>query len=588
MKFNRFIILFAALALVSTACEEETRDWPKPDKPATGTGGSLTDAEIIARYKAIREYAEEYTPGMKIGLGLGADIYLKDPAYKAVSDENFQVFTTGNAMKHSSVVKADGGLNFKTIDAFLASVPADVEIYGHNFLWHTQQKQAYLKSLIAPEMQGEADSGGVCENIVTNSGFEDGVNGWTGFWGKYTYDIDSPGRDGSGKSIHFTISPDCVNMWDAQLFWTLSSFLEPGVTYAYEFYAKSDSGLAVQFLGQNASYDGIYKDTFVPGKDWTYFSGEFTYNKGETSGIERVGLQFGGESGAQIWFDDFKFGKKVSKPEATGVTYIHKTPEEKKTILLGAMEEWIKGMAEHVGDRVKAWDVINEPIADGSNKWRGIDNTFMNGDSAPVEGDGLNLNWGADHWYWGYYIGKEYAVKAFEYARKYCAPGTKLFVNDYNLEISPGKLRAIIDFVAYIEANGQKVDGIGTQMHVSTSIKKDQVDAMFRGLASTGKLVRVTELDVQVGTASPSSRQLLTQAETYRMIVESYKENVPEEQQSGITVWTLSDNAAEHEFWLKGDAPNLFDANYGRKMAYKYFCDGLAGKNIADEFDGLD
>ena len=110
-------------------------------------------------------------------------------------------------------------------------------------------------------------------------------------------------------------------------------------------------------------------------------------------------------------------------------------------------------MAQHPGmERVTEWDVINEPIGDNS-KWRGFDNTFMDGDSAPVENEesGLTLNWsneaGNGHFYWGYYIGKEYAAKAFEYARKYCTTGTRLYVNDYNLESNPGKLAALIEFV---------------------------------------------------------------------------------------------------------------------------------------------
>ena len=180
------------------------------------------------------------------------------------------------------------------------------------------------------------------------------------------------------------------------------------------------------------------------------------------------------------------------------------------------MEAWIKGMLQHQGmERVKEWDVINEPIAD-NNQWRGIDGNFMsNGedapDTAPVEDEenGLNLNWANDHFYWGYYIGKEYAVKAFEYARKYAAADVKLYVNDYNLETNPSKLAALIDFVNYIEDNGQTVDGIGTQMHVTaSSITREQIDAMFKTMAATGKLVRVTELDVALGTSSPSAEQL--------------------------------------------------------------------------------
>ena len=923
MKYNKFILPLAACAFLFTGCVDEVMEWQDSDGTITEEDIPLLDNESLALYKSIKEYAAEYTPDMKIGLGLGADLYIEDAAYRAIADENFQMFTTGNAMKHSSVVKANGDLNFATIDAFMELVPEDVEVYGHNFLWHTQQKQQYLKSLIAPEMKVEVPQGEKCENVVTNGGFEDGTNGWTGLWGKYTYAVVQPGRDGSGNAIHFTISPDCANQWDAQLFWSLDGFLEPGVTYYYEFYAKSDSGLGCQFIGQNASYGGIYKDSFTPGTDWVLFSGEFTYNEGDTADIERVGLQFGGEPGSQIWFDDFKFGRKLentepekiinivgsdgqfewtdgttgqwtglwgkytygvttpgyegnqameftltadcanqwdaqlfwpvdlevgktyaysfwaksdsglnvqfmgqnesysgiykqsfdlspdwmfcegeftyteSDPEAicrvgvqfgraasenakfwiddfkfgeinpdyghstpsdpmvnivtnggfesgvdgwTGlwgkytyetdaagydgqclaftltaecanqwdaqlfwpvdlevgktyaysfwaksdsglsvqfigqnegysgiygannwelpeewfycegeytyteedpealcrvgvqfgksgsegakfwidefkfgekvvspaarryfdpkprtaaptITYIYKTAEEKKALLLGAMESWIKQMAEHL-PTVKHWDVINEPIMDGSNAWRGIDNVFNGEDTAPVENEGLTLNWASDHWYWGYYIGKEYASKAFEYARQYCGPEAKLFVNDYNLETSPGKLQALIDFAKYIDENnstgGPLVDGIGTQMHVQTSITKDKVDAMFKKMAETGKLVRVTELDVAVGTANPTAEQLIEQAETYKMIVESYKENVPAAQQSGITIWTLSDNAAEHEHWLNGDAPNLFDGNYGRKLAYKYFCDGLAGKDISEEFTGSD
>lgn len=111
---------------------------------------------------------------------------------------------------------------------------------------------------------------------------------------------------------------------------------------------------------------------------------------------------------------------------------------------------------------------------------------------------------------------------------------------------------------------------------------------MFKTLAATGKLIRVTELDVALGTATPSAEQLATQSDVYQMIFESYKENIPETQQSGITIWTLSDNPDEHQYWLKDQSPNLFDANYARKHAYKGVCDGIAGKDISEGFTGTD
>lgn len=755
MKLNKIILPVMACALTLSGCYDEKMEWGKPDGHGDVNISDIPLAlkEKLANYDYIKAYAKQYAPHMTIGLGLGADQYISDPQYKQVADDNFQLFTTGNAMKHQAVVKSDGSLDFTTIDAFLQAVPTDIKIYGHNFLWHTQQNQNYLKSLIAPTMKVES-SGGVA-NILSGDA-TDFNGGTTGGWGSWGSNKDSQtieegaGSDGTPCMVLKNLGDG--NAWEAQCGYTLSDFLQVGKTYMIKFKAKSTSGAGyLQFQYQNGTTygsQGGYND-FNIGTDWNDFEYEFTpdyedinriilnfgkvgatyyiddiqfglkvedpmtnvlsgdnsdfeggtkgswgswgnnsttsvsasgegYNSnycivlvnptdgsdyytaqlaytfddplkvGETyviqfyaktslagagvqfatqnsndysgegyhaiplssewvlceheytcskEGINRILINFG-KNAATFYLDNIKFGVKKATVRAltrgTSITYVPKSAEEKKAALLSAMEAWIKGMAQHPGmERVTEWDVINEPIGDNS-KWRGFDNTFMDGDSAPVENEesGLTLNWsneaGNGHFYWGYYIGKEYATKAFEYARKYCSTGTKLYVNDYNLESSPNKLAALIDFVQYIEDNGQEVDGIGTQMHVSSSITKDQVDAMFKTMAATGKLIRVTELDVQVGTTTPSAEQLATQAEVYQMIFDSYRINVPQAQQSGITIWTLTDSKKEHEYWLPNDAPNLFDANYGRKHAYKGVCDGIAGKDISEDFSGDD
>lgn len=755
MKLNKIILPVMACALTLSGCYDEKMEWGKPDGHGDVNISDIPLAlkEKLANYDYIKAYAKQYAPHMTIGLGLGADQYISDPQYKQVADDNFQLFTTGNAMKHQAVVKSDGSLDFTTIDAFLQAVPTDIKIYGHNFLWHTQQNQNYLKSLIAPTMKVES-SGGVA-NILSGDA-TDFNGGTTGGWGSWGSNKDSQtieegaGSDGTPCMVLKNLGDG--NAWEAQCSYTLSDFLQVGKTYMIKFKAKSTSGAGyLQFQYQNGTTygsQGGYND-FNIGTDWNDFEYEFTpdyedinriilnfgkvgatyyiddiqfglkvedpmtnvlsgdnsdfeggtkgswgswgnnsttsvsasgegYNSnycivlvnptdgsdyyaaqlaytfddplkvGETyviqfyaktsltgagvqfatqnsndysgegyhaiplssewvlceheytcskEGINRILINFG-KNAATFYLDNIKFGVKKATARAltrgTSITYVPKSAEEKKAALLSAMEAWIKGMAQHPGmERVTEWDVINEPIGDNS-KWRGFDNTFMDGDSAPVENEesGLTLNWGNEagngHFYWGYYIGKEYATKAFEYARKYCSTGTKLYVNDYNLESSPNKLAALIDFVQYIEDNGQEVDGIGTQMHVSSSITKDQVDAMFKTMAATGKLIRVTELDVQVGTTTPSAEQLATQAEVYQMIFDSYRINVPQAQQSGITIWTLTDSKKEHEYWLPNDAPNLFDANYERKHAYKGVCDGIAGKDISEYFSGDD
>lgn len=757
MKLNKIVLPIMACALTISSCDDQIMEWKDKDGSITTSDIPLALKEKLANYKNIKEYAAQYTPGMTIGLGLGADLYLSDPAYKQLADDNFQMLTAGNAMKHQSVVKSDGSLNFATIDAFLQAVPADMKIYGHNFIWHTQQNQNYLKSLIAPTMKVETD--GNVANILSGDAtdFNGGSLGGWGSWGsnKDSQTIEqNAGSDGTPCMVLKSIADG--NFWEAQCAYTFDEFLKKGKTYIIKFKAKSSSGAgALQFQYQNGTTygsQGGYNE-FTIGTDWNdfeyefsteyedvnrillnfgkvgatyyiddiqfglkmedpmtnvlsgdnsdfeggtkgswgswgnssttsvsgsgegyksdycavlenptdgadYYAAQFAYTfddplvAGETyiiqfyakSSLEGAGVQFAtqnstsysgegyhnftlgnewilceyeytcsaegmnrilinfGKDAATFYVDNIKFGVKKpttrSLTRGTSITYIAQSAEQKRANLLKAMEEWIKGMAQHPGmERIMDWDVINEPIGDNS-KWRGFDNTFMDGDSAPVEDEatGLTLNWGNEtgngHFFWGYFIGKDYACKAFEYARKYCAPGARLFVNDYNLETNPNKLTALIDFMKYIDENnatGQPiVDGIGTQMHVSTSLTREQVDAMFKTMAATGKLVRVTELDVQVGTSSPSAEQLETQANVYQMIFESYKANVPESQQSGITIWTLSDNAKEHEFWLNGDAPNLFDANFQRKHAYKGVCDGIAGRDLSEDFSGDD
>ena len=146
------------------------------------------------------------------------------------------------------------------------------------------------------------------------------------------------------------------------------------------------------------------------------------------------------------------------------------------------------------------------------------------------------------------------------------------------------------------------VDGIGTQMHVTLSGTSDdaennaqkvaalraQVDKQFQELAATGKLVRITELDISLGSSSPSAAQYKAQSDAYKTIFESYFENVPEAQQSGITIWSLTDADDEHEYWLKGEKPNLFDASFLRKWAYKGVCDGIAGEDLGLKYGGED
>lgn len=640
MKINKIIIPVVASAMLLTGCDDQIMQWGKPADHADVTQADIPLAvkEVIANYDNIKDYAQQYTPNMKIGIGMGADLYANNENGEGdLANANYQVFTPGNAMKNDAIMGNSGSLNFATVDKLLAALDGNMQLYGHNFFWHTQQNQTYLKSLIAPTLVVESD--GDVANVLSGdaSDFNGGSTGGWGSWGSNKKDagvVAGAGQDGTAALV--LENKGDGNAWEAQCAYTFDDALQAGKKYIIQFYAKSTSAAGeLQFQYQNGSTyssQGGY-NTFSVGADWVKC--EFTFTPAYDD-ANRIILNFG-KVGATYYIDNIKFGLAKDQTSATrGIQYvlarngkarkatragskmyyILKTPAEKQAALEGAMDAWVSGVANHLKEKNVVpfgYEVINEPIADGSNMYRGLSEGTFGGtwtdddgntqyDAAPTEDDanGLTLNWGSGHWYWGYYV-PDYHVKAFQLARKYLPADTKLFVNDYNLETSPKKLEALIKFVKEIdEKNGSPiVDGIGTQMHVTLNCSdnaeknaaniaelKTKVDAMFQTMAATGKLIRVTELDLSLGTGTPSSNQYKAQSDAYRMIVESYKANVPEAQQSGITVWSLSDNEAEHEYWLKGQVPNLFDKDYKRKWAYKGFCDGIAGEDLGLKYGG--
>ena len=628
MKITRIIIPVVASTMLLTGCDDQIMQWGKPADHADVTSADLPLAvkEVIANYDNIKDYANQYTPNMVIGIGCGADMYVNNENGEGdLVNANYQMFTPGNAMKSDAMLGNSGTINFATVDKLIAAMPEGMKLYGHNFFWHTQQNQSYLKSLIAPTLVVESE--GEIANVLQGdaSNFNGGTTGGWGSWGSNKESADvvaGAGKDGSAALV--LKNKGDGNAWEAQCAYTFDDALQAGKKYIIQFYAKSTSTAGeLQFQYQNGTTyqsQGGY-NTFSVGKDWTKCEYEFTPTPEDAN---RIIFNFG-KVGATYYVDNIKFGLAKDQGSTAGAKqtifrargkqhraasksyYVLKTPAEKQAALEGAMEAWVSGVANHLKEKgvtPYGYDVVNEPIADGSNKFRGLDEgIFGSGDDAAPEetvADGLSLNWGNNHWYWGYYV-PDYHVKAFQLARKYLPAETKLFVNDYNLETSPKKLEALVKFVNEIDTkNGSPiVDGIGTQMHVTLSSSddatknaeniaalKEKVDAMFQTMAATGKLVRVTELDISLGTGSPSANQYKAQSDCYQMIVESYKANVPAAQQSGITIWSLSDNEAEHEYWLKGQVPNLFDKDYKRKWAYKGFCDGIAGEDLGLKFGG--
>ena len=210
-----------------------------------------------------------------------------------------------------------------------------------------------------------------------------------------------------------------------------------------------------------------------------------------------------------------------------------------------------------------------------------------------------------NNFYWQDYLGSEDYVRiVVAAARKYYAENggvkpLKLFINDYNLESTwddNKKAKSLVHWIEKWESDGvTKIDGIGTQMHVTYNAdaakqqkQEEHVVKMFEILAKSGKLVKVSELDMGyvdesgtvVLTKDMTEEQHKAMAEYYKFIVKKYFEIIPVAQQYGITQWCAADapGAPGDSNWRGGEPVGLWDSNYNRKHTYAGFADGLAGK----------
>lgn len=138
--------------------------------------------------------------------------------------------------------------------------------------------------------------------------------------------------------------------------------------------------------------------------------------------------------------------------------------------LLERMRDHIHTVVGRYKGRFQAWDVVNEALnEDGSLR--------------------------ESHWY--NIIGKDYLIKAFEYAYE-ADPDAELYYNDYSLE-NPSKRAGAVRLIKYLQDNNVPVTGIGTQGHWHLSQPSiEEIERTILEFAEMEIDVMVTELDIDV------------------------------------------------------------------------------------------
>lgn len=281
--------------------------------------------------------------------------------------------------------------------------------------------------------------------------------------------------------------------------------------------------------------------------------------------------------------------------KVTKMNSIPLTDEEKKDTLTWAMGTWIDGMMAACDGYVTSWDVVNEALS-GADKDDDGKYDLQSATRGNVSADDAKNNF-----YWQDYLGDlDYVRTAVADARKSFADHNgdpeklKLFINDYNLESDwddNGKLKSLIQWIHDWEADGvTKIDGIGSQMHIScyadeatNESKKNAIVNMLKLMAESRKLCKISELDMEyvdasgntVPTTKMTEEQHKQMRDLYEFVVSKYFEIIPLDQQYGITQWCATDSPDTTGAWRKGCPTGLWDSNYLRKHTYAGFAAGL-------------
>lgn len=442
---------------------------------------------------------------------------------------------------------------------------------------------------------GEMKTGGDMSNFVVREAGKGDVAG-TPIAG---------GPDGK-NCIVVHANANAANEWDTQFFiYTPNKTWSAGEKYKITFYYKASEniGADTQCHGEPGAYK--HYACLNPNPSFTTQWKKYEANgtiPAEGDGMKSIAFNLNKgkkDHAIDYYFADIHWGT-VEKGNKK-----HLTAEEKKNILTSAMQKWISGMMQATKGKVKAWDLINEAVSGGGN---------VNGFYA-LQTEATSEHNPQDFYWQDYFTPEMYGPIVEKAARDAYAAveGTnpadlKLFINDYNLESdwdNNQKVKSLVYWIGVWEKKGKelgwntKIDGIGTQMHIdyyenpqTLENKKKAIQNMLKIMANTGKLVRISEIDMgyvdkdgnDVTTAQleklPIEERVAKEkamAEHYKWIIEQYFEIVPVNQQYGICQWCLTD-APTNSGWRPGKPVGLWNLNYQRKPAYGGFADGLANK----------
>jgi endo-1,4-beta-xylanase len=220
--------------------------------------------------------------------------------------------------------------------------------------------------------------------------------------------------------------------------------------------------------------------------------------------------------------------------------YVYALPDAEA--LHAALAEHISGVVSRYRGDIRAWDVVNEPIA--------------------LSGASLRRTVFLD------LLGPDYIAEALRLAHA-ADPHALLYINEFGAEGLGAKSDTLYRLVEQLLQDGVPLDGVGFQMHFGYifGAPPATVRANLQRFADLGLRVNISEMDVQIGTLPlDEPTRLAVQRQAYFDMVSAC---AAVDACESITFWGFTDKYS----WIDrrfgyDDAPLLFDDLFAKKPAY--------------------
>lgn len=520
------------------------------------------DPSFVEPYKdlaPVKSYIDRAKyPNMKLGATLKVADFNKQELAHAAAVTNFDDIAFGTSLMSGTIINSKGVMNFLDMKDLLDHMDEiGGEVFGSPIVANANQADDWLNTLTAPiEVQVEYVEGKAVnfneQPVGPYSGTIDKGNAEiVSYDGQNVLQIASGSKAGQVRIIE-------------------GFEVDPLATYTTTFWAKvdKDASFTITFSGNKITGSGTDgKWTLKPGK-WTKVVVESRSAEGVTEGYLRI------ENGrnAPIYIQKVEVGYYPDNHRP-------QTAQERSDTINYALDAWCDGLMKINEGRITSFDLIDEPLDA----------------KAELENGMLDLKHSTDKIFWQDVLGSEnYAPAVSRVAREnyeeYGGDPAQLrfFISETGLE-NQKRFESLKYWIGVWDNRGAKIDGINAKLNLTYSenpqtqaATEASLNTLLENLASTGKLIRLSNFDIKYQDASGanvaakdiSEAQRQQLADFYGHVIKSYMNKIPHDKQAGICKGNLADTSDPVGLW----SIDSKSKDWVRTATYKAFCDALSGK----------